>query len=71
MYFLKITLKLTGAIVVGTEFKTGITMAFVRTESVETSSVVANVVIALTLVNINTRVTAGCQSVAAAADALE
>ena len=46
-------------------------MAFVRTESVETSSVVANVGIALTLVNINTRVTAGRQSVAAAADALE
>ena len=46
-------------------------MAFVRAESVETSAVVTNVGIALTLVYINTRVTPGCQSVAAAADALE
>lgn len=46
-------------------------MTFVRAESVETSSVVANVWIALTLVDIDTRVTAGRQSVSASADALE
>ena len=46
-------------------------MAFVGAEGVEASSVVANVGIALALVDINTRVTTGCQSVAAAADALK
>jgi hypothetical protein len=46
-------------------------MALVGAESVEAGAVVANVGIALAFVNVDTRITAGCQSVAAAADALE
>ena len=62
---------LTGAIVVRTEFETGVTVALVGAEGVEAGAVVANVGIALALVDVDAGITAGSQSVATAADALE
>lgn len=63
--------QLTGTVVVGTEFKTGVAVAFVGTERVDAGAIVTDVGIALTFVDVDTRITAGRQSIAAAADALE
>lgn len=46
-------------------------MAFVGAECVDARSVVANVRVALALVDVNARITTGRQRVTAAADALE
>ena len=59
------------AIVVGAELETGVTVALVRAERVDTRAIVADVGVTLTFVDINARITAWRQSVTVAAHALE
>ena len=61
----------TGAVIVGTEFESGVAVAFVRAEVVDAGAVVADVGVALAFVDIDAGIASRSQSVAAATHALE